>query len=126
MTPKDIEKSTFITPWGTFCYRAMPFGLKNVGAMYHRAMTIIFHDMMRKEIEIYVGDMFAKTKTEYDHEEYLLQLFKCLRKYRLRLNPNKYTLGVRSRKLLGLIVDQKSIYMDLDKVRAIRECMHLE
>ena len=34
MAPEDMEKTTFITPWGTFCYRVMPFGLKNAGATY--------------------------------------------------------------------------------------------
>ena len=34
MAPEDMKKTTFITPWGTFCYRVMPFGLKNVGATY--------------------------------------------------------------------------------------------
>ncbi|KAI5429854.1 hypothetical protein KIW84_034440 [Lathyrus oleraceus] len=43
----------FITPWGTFCYRVMPFSLKNAGATYQRAMTTLFHDMMHKEIELY-------------------------------------------------------------------------
>jgi hypothetical protein len=38
----------------------MPFGLKNVGAIYQRSMTTLFHDMMHKEIEAYVYDMIAK------------------------------------------------------------------
>ena len=33
MAPKDMEKTTFLTMWGTFCYKVMPFGLKNVGAI---------------------------------------------------------------------------------------------
>ncbi|KAI5411754.1 hypothetical protein KIW84_056718 [Lathyrus oleraceus] len=49
MAPEDMEKTIFITPWGTFCYRVMPFGLKNAGATYQRAMTTLFHDMMHKE-----------------------------------------------------------------------------
>ena len=59
MAPEDMEKTTFITPWGTFCYRVMPFGLKNAGAMYQRAMKTIFHDLMHKKIEVYVDDMIA-------------------------------------------------------------------
>ena len=34
MAPKDMEKTTFLTMWGTFCYRVMLFGLKNAGATY--------------------------------------------------------------------------------------------
>ena len=42
MAPKDMEKTTFITQWGTFCYKVMPFELKNVGATYQRAMVALF------------------------------------------------------------------------------------
>ena len=89
-----MEKTTFITPWGTFCYRVMPFGLKNSGATYQRAMTTLFHDLMQKEIELYVDDMIAKSQTKEWHVEDLLKLFQHLKKYRLRLNPNKCTFGV--------------------------------
>ncbi|KAG8472109.1 hypothetical protein CXB51_036537 [Gossypium anomalum] len=61
MHPTDIEKSTFITLWGTFCYKVIPFGLKNTGATYQRAMVTFFHDMIHKEIEVYVDDMIAKS-----------------------------------------------------------------
>jgi hypothetical protein len=43
--PADQYKTTFITPWGTFAYRVMPFVLKNVGATFQREMTYIFHDL---------------------------------------------------------------------------------
>ncbi|RDX89644.1 hypothetical protein CR513_28608, partial [Mucuna pruriens] len=48
MALEDKEKTTFITMWGTFCYKVMPFGLKNAGATYQRAMVTLFHDMMHK------------------------------------------------------------------------------
>src|SRR3954467_12304780 len=95
--------------------------LKNAGATYQRAMTTLSHDMMHKEIEVYVDDMIAKSSTEEEHIEYLLKLFQRLRKYQLRLNPNKCTFGVRSGKLLGFIVSQRGIEVDPDKVRAIQE-----
>ncbi|XP_073224460.1 uncharacterized protein [Cicer arietinum] len=49
MAAEDMEKTTFTTPWGTFCYKVMPFGLKNAGATYQRAMVTLFHDMIHKE-----------------------------------------------------------------------------
>ena len=121
MAPEDREKTSFITPWGTFCYRVMPFGLINAGATYQRGMTTIFHDMIHKKIEVYVDDMIVKSITEEEHVEYLLKMFQRLRKYKLCLNPNKCTFGVRSGKLLGFIVSQKGIEVDPDKVKAIKE-----
>ena len=64
MTSEDREKTTFLTMWGTFCYKVMPFGLKNAGATYQRAMVTLFHDMMHKEIEVYVDNMIAKAQEE--------------------------------------------------------------
>ena len=61
MAPEDMEKTIFLTMWGTFCYKVMPFGLKNAGAMYQRVMVTLFYDMMHKEIEVYVDDMIAKS-----------------------------------------------------------------
>ena len=62
MAKEDMEKTTFITPWGTYCYTVMPFGLKNAGATYQRAATTLLHDMMHKEVGVYVDDMIVKSK----------------------------------------------------------------
>jgi len=124
MTPEDMEKTTLITLWGIFCYKVMSFGLKNTGATYQRAMLTLFHDMMHKEIEVYIDDMIAKSKSEEEHLVNLRKLFERLRKFKLRLNPAKCTFGVRSGKLLGFIVSQKGIEVDPDKVRAILEMPH--
>ena len=82
----------------------MSFDLINVGATYQRGMTTLFHDMIHKEVEVYVDDMIVKSSDEEQHVEYLTKMFERLRKYKLRLNPNKCTFGVRSGKLLGFIV----------------------
>jgi DNA-binding transcriptional regulator GbsR (MarR family) len=64
----------------------MPFGLKNTKATYQRAMVILFHDMMHREVEVYVDDMLAKLKKEEDHMQVFRKLFERLHKFRLRLN----------------------------------------
>ncbi|PKI76878.1 hypothetical protein CRG98_002665 [Punica granatum] len=121
MAEKDKLKTTFTTMWGTFCYRVMPFGLKNAGATYQRAMVTLFHDMMHKEVEVYVDDMIAKSKEGEDHLISLKRLFDRLKEYKLRLNPTKCTFGARSGKLLGFVVSERGIEVDPDKVKAIKE-----
>jgi hypothetical protein len=54
--PEDQHKMTFICPWGTFAYRKMPFGLKNVGATFQRAMSFSFHDL-KHIVEAYLDDL---------------------------------------------------------------------
>ena len=82
----------------------MSFGLKNAGTTYQQAMVALFHDMMHKEIKVYVDDMIAKSRTEEEHLINLRKLFKRLCKYKLRLNPMKCTFGVKSGKLLDFVV----------------------
>ncbi|KAG8481981.1 hypothetical protein CXB51_026895 [Gossypium anomalum] len=118
---EDMEKTTFVTMWGTFCYKVMPFGLKNAGATYQRVMVTLFHYMMYKKIEVYVDDMIAKSRIKNEHVQVLRKLFLRLRKFQLKLNPVKCTFGARSGKLLGFVVSEKRIEIDPDKVRAIQE-----
>ena len=61
MALEDREKTTFVIMQGTFCYKVMFFGLKNVGVTYQRAMVTLFHDMIHKEIKVYVDDLIAKS-----------------------------------------------------------------
>ncbi|OMO65001.1 reverse transcriptase [Corchorus capsularis] len=120
MAPEDMEKTAFVTAWRVFCYKVMPFGLKNAGATYQRAMVALFHDMMHKEIEVYVDDMIAKARMPKEHNENLRKLFERLRKVQLKLNPNKCTFGATSGKLLGFVVSEKGIEVDPDKIQAIQ------
>ena len=119
MAPEDMEKTTFVTQWGTFYYKVMPFRLKNTGKSYQRAMVALFHDMIHHEIEVYGDDMIARSQTGEDRLDHLQKLFDRLKLYKLRLNPNKCTFGVRSGKLLGFVVSGKGIEVDPTKVKAI-------
>ena len=67
MALKDREKTSFITKWGTYGYRVMPFGLKNASATYQRATALLFHNMMHRDVEVYVDDMIVKTRDCADH-----------------------------------------------------------
>ena len=116
-----MEKTTFITQWGIFCYKVMPFGLKNTGVTYQSAMVALFHDMIHHMIKVYIDDMIARSQNEEDHLDHLQKLFERLNKYKLRLNQKKCTFGVRSGKLLGFVVNNKGIEVDPAKVKAIQE-----
>ena len=80
----------------------MSFGLKNVRATYQRAMVTLLHDMMHKEIEVYMDDMAAKSKEEESHVQILKKLLERLRKYKLRLNLAKCSFGMKSWEVVGI------------------------
>src|ERR1700678_4417824 len=55
--PENREKTTFTTPWGTFMYCKMPFGLMNAGAIFQRAMDIAFIGEKDQFVVIYLDDI---------------------------------------------------------------------
>ncbi|RVX20602.1 Retrovirus-related Pol polyprotein from transposon 17.6 [Vitis vinifera] len=90
--PDDEEKTAFITPHGLYCYKVMPFGLKNAGATYQRLMTKIFKPLIGRSVE-----------------------------YDMKLNPSKCAFGVSAGKFLGFMVSQRGIEVSPDQVKAVME-----
>lgn len=96
MAPENRANISFTTPWSIFCHKMMSFGLNTAGATYQIAMTTLFHDMMHKDMEVYVDDMIAKSRVEENHLAELQKIFKRLQKNDLKLNMNKCTFGATS------------------------------
>ncbi|RDX86875.1 hypothetical protein CR513_31728, partial [Mucuna pruriens] len=115
MNPRDEEKTTFITEEGAFCYKVMPFGLKNVVATYQRLMEKVFQEVLGVDVKVYVDDMVVKsTKTG----EYCKAL-DILRKHQLRLNPETCSFGAHARKFLGFMLTKRGIEANPDKCQAV-------
>lgn len=119
MRESDAPKTAFATPVGNLYYVAMPFGLKNTGARYQRAMTLIFHDINHREMEVYVYDIVVKAKKKADHVSNLRRVLSRCRSYGLKMNPAKCTFGITSVKILGFKVTKSGIKLDEDKANAI-------
>ena len=117
----DELKTTFTTDRGLFCYQVMPFGLKNAGATYQRLVNQMFAKQIGKTMEVYVDDMLVKSLKAPDHVKDLEETFALLRKYKMKLNPNKCAFGVESGKFLGFIVNQHRIEANPEKIRALME-----
>ena len=104
----DQEHTSFITDYGLYCYKVMPFGLKNAGMTYQRLVNMMFKEQISKTMEVYVNDMLIKAKIASDHVRHFVDMFNILRMYRMKLNPLKSTFGVASKKFLGFMVNQLS------------------
>ena len=111
----------FITSLGLYCYRVMPFGLKNAGATYQRLVNQMFSKQIGRNVEVYVDDILIKSNEEEDHLEDLKEMFNTLRQYSMKLNPSKCAFGVSFEKFLGFMVSQKGIKANPKKVKAILE-----
>ena len=78
MDESDQEKTSFVISQGLFCYKVMPFGLKNAGATYQRPMNKMFAHQIGKNVQVYVDNMLVKSLQEVDHLDDLRETFDTL------------------------------------------------
>ena len=119
MDPDDQEKTSFVTGQGTYCYRVMPFWLKNAGATYQRLVNRMFQKRIGTSMEVYIDDMLVKSTTTELHIAHLSEAFQILREYTMKLNPAKCAFGVSARKFLGFIVNNRGIEANPDKIKVV-------
>ena len=119
MKESDQLATSFINPFGMYCYVTMPFGLRNAGATYQRCMLHVFKDHIGRTIEAYVDDIIVKYRKADDLVTDLRIAFDCLRAKGVKLNPENCVFGVPRVMLLGFIVCQRGIRPNLEKVSAI-------
>ena len=81
MAEEDQEKTAFIISQGLYCYKVMPFGLKNAGATYQRLVNKMFNKQIERNMEVYVDDMLVKSKEEPTHLDNLKDTFATVKQY---------------------------------------------
>ena len=106
MKESDQLATSFITPFGSYCYVSMPFGLKNAGTTYQRCMQACFSDQINPPIDperpdppqatvaVYVDDIVVKTPRADDLVTILSTTFTNLKRFNIKLNPEKCSFGV--------------------------------
>jgi len=119
MKESDQLATSFITPFGMFCYITMPFSLKNAGATYQRCMLQVFGDLIGRTVKAYIDDIMIKSRKASGLVANLDETFRCLRAKGIRLNPEKCIFGVPRSMLLGFIVSERGIEANPEKVSAI-------
>ena len=119
MDPNDQEKTSFVTAQGTYCYRVMPFGLKNAGATYQRLVNRMFQKQIGATMEVYIDDVLVKSTTTDLHVAHLSEAFQILRNYNMKLNPAKCAFDVSAGKFMGFIVNHRGIEANPDKIKAV-------
>ena len=101
----------------------MPFGLKNAGATFQRAMNFAFYDI-KAIVEPYLDDLPAHSRKRIQHPDHLRLIFERCRYYKICLNPHKCVFCVESGRLIGFIVSSRGIQVDPLKVEAIVNLPH--
>jgi hypothetical protein len=118
--PEDREKTTFTTPWGTFMYAKMPFGLMNAGATFQQAMDIAFIGEKDKFVVIYLDDNTIFSRSDKEHCYHLRKVFLKCRRFGLSLNPKKSLFAMHEGNFLGHIMSAEGVKIDPSRVEAIQ------
>jgi Reverse transcriptase (RNA-dependent DNA polymerase) len=115
----DEHKTTFVTDQGLYCYKVMPFGLKNMGATYQRMVNKVFHKQLGRNMEAYIDDMVVKSPSVVGHLADLKEAFSVMAAVNMKLNPTKSFFGLSGGKFLGFIVLERGIEIHPSKCQAI-------
>jgi hypothetical protein len=119
MKEEDKAITSFITPFGTYCFIRMPEGLKHARSTFSRLTKRVLDSQVGRNIFTYVDDIVVVSKNKEGHLADLAETFANMRDARLRLNPKKCVFGVRRGKILGYLVSHKGIEANPTKIQAI-------
>nr|GEU35090.1 reverse transcriptase domain-containing protein [Tanacetum cinerariifolium] len=122
--PKDQEKTTFTCPHETFVYRRMPFGLCNAPGTFQRCMMAIFHDMIKKTMEVFMDDFFVFNNSFQSCLSHLERMLKRCKDTNLCLNWEKSHFMVKEGIVLGHKISKQGIEVDKAKVDVITKLPH--
>jgi hypothetical protein len=121
MCISDQLTTSFVTPFGTYCYKTMPFGLKNAGATFQGCMRHVFRDLIRHIIEDYIDDIMVKLKKTGDLVPNVTEVFAKLRQQGVKLDTEKCVFGVLRGLLLGFVMSERDIDANPEKILAIMD-----
>jgi hypothetical protein len=102
MKEDDKASTSFITPFGMYCFIRMPEGFKNAGSTFSRLTKMVLESQVGRNIFTYVDNIVVASKNREDHLADLAETFANMRDARLRLNPEKCVFGVHQGKYTGL------------------------
>ena len=119
LDPADQLKTAFITPFGAFCYITMMFGLRNAGTTFQRCMQKCLLPQLGRNAHVYVDDVVVKTEKRGTLLEDLKETFANLRRFQIKLNPEKCVFGMPVGQLLGFLVSEHGIECNPVKIKAI-------
>nr|GEV54114.1 reverse transcriptase domain-containing protein [Tanacetum cinerariifolium] len=121
---KDQEKTTFTCPYRTLAYRCMPFGLCNAPGTFQRYMMVIFHDMIKKAMEVFMDDFSVFRNSFQSCLSHLERMLKRCEDTNLCLNWEKSHFMVKEGIVFGHKFSKQGIKVDKAKVDVITKLPH--
>ena len=117
----DIHKTAFITPFGLYEFKVMPFGLCNAPATFQRMMNNILMPYLGQFVLVYLDDICIYSKSEEEHLEHVAKVLSLLEASELIARSKKCTFGVHEMDFLGHVVTDEGLKVQSSKVKAVTD-----
>ena len=108
--------TTFIIPFGRFCFRRLPFGITLAPEFFQKGINDILNGL--EGVVCMIDDVLIYGRTQAEHDRNLPAALKWIQKSGLTLNPDKCEFSKPSIRFLGQLVDPEGIRVDPEKVSA--------
>lgn len=119
LSEKSQEVTTFITPFGRFKYRRLPFGITSGPEVFQEKLLEKLRN--RKGVRIHADDFLVTGRTVEEHNKNLTEVLQRMADEGITLNPKKCAIGSTETKYLGYIISSEGIKPDPENIRAITE-----
>jgi len=119
ITPEDIPKTAFRTPFGHYQFKVLSFGLTNAPATFQAAMNDLFRPFLNKCVVVYIDDILIFSKNKAEHVWHLQQVLEVLRENKFNIKLSKCEFEKPEVKFLGHIVGADGVKVDPAKTAVV-------
>ena len=119
MAEEDRHKTAITTPFGSFEFLRMPFGLRNAGQTFQRTMHAVLRGLPR--VYVYIDDILIASRDDAEHKEDVRQVLQRLQDHGLLIRPEKCEFGKKRIQFLGHEITPQGIQPLPDRVLAITQ-----
>ena len=119
LDPESSKLTTFITPYGRYCFNRLPFGISSAPEFFQKRMSEILRGC--EGVMGLIDDVLVHGRTEEEHHKRLIAVLEKLKTEGVTLNKDKCIFYTNVIHFLGQRVDQNGVSPDKEKIRAIQE-----
>ena len=119
ISPGEEWKTAFRCRYGLFEYRVMPFGLTNAPASFQHLMNHVFHDLLDKNVIVYLDDILIYSRSMEEHTQHVKDVLARLQQNKLYAKHEKCEFHASKVEFLGFVISPSGVSMDSNKVAAV-------